>query len=90
MTEAKRDNNQIPTMTGVLNTDGTTITLIKANPTTHEMLVNDNTTGSDFGSDDAKRDNNYTPILLATSSSDGATPVPLYVDTNGNFLIKST
>lgn len=90
MTNAKIDNNQIPTMTGVLNTDGATITLFKANSSTHEILINDGTTGSDFGSDDAARDNNNIPVLLATSNSDGATPVPLYVDANGQLLIKST
>lgn len=90
MADAKRDNNQIPIMTGVLNTDGTTITLFKANPSTHVLFINDGTTGSDFGSDDAVRDNNNIPVLLAVSNSDGSTPVPLYVDTNGNLLVKST
>lgn len=90
MAESKFDNNNIPTMTGVLNTDGATPTLVKADLTTHELLTSDNTTGSDFGADNAARDNNGIPVLMAVSDVDGSSIVPLYVDSDGNLLIDST
>lgn len=88
MAETKRDDNRIPTIMGVLNTDGATPTRIEANPTTHILDVSDGSSGSDFGSNNAARDNSGEPVLLAVSNADGATPVPLYVDSNGNLLIK--
>lgn len=90
MTEAKRDNNQIPTMTGVSNANGSTPTIIKADPTTHALQVDDNTTGSDLSGDNASRDDNSVPVLMGVSSVDGITPVPIYVDpANGKLLINS-
>lgn len=89
MTNAIKDNNNVNTMIGVLNTDGVTVTLIKAEPSTNAVCVDDNSSGSDFGSNDATKDSNNVSTLLATSSSDGTTPVPLYVDSSGILLIKS-
>lgn len=90
MAQAVKDKNFVDTMIGVLNTDGETPTLIKADPDNNCIKVNDGTSGSDLGSDDAARDDNQVPILMAVSSSDGATPVPLYVNSDGEVLIKST
>ena len=90
MADSKRDENMVPTMTGVLNTDGVTVTLIKADPTTHVIDTSDGSTGSDLGADNAKRDSNNVPVLMAVSSSDGSTPVPLYVNSSGQLLVKST
>lgn len=87
MTQIKKDDNQVPTIAGVLNTDGTTITRIKINPTTHILDVSDGTTGSDLGSDRAVRDDNGEPILIAVSENDGSTPVPLYINSSGQLLI---
>jgi hypothetical protein len=90
MANIRRDDNQVEVMSGVLNTDGETPTLIKIDPVTHILQASCGTDGSDFGSDNASRDSNGTPVLIATSSSDGITPVPIYVDSSGNLLIKST
>ena len=90
MAEAAHDDNRVVSMLGVLNTDGASPTRIKSDPTTHEILVSDGTTGSDLGADNAARDNSGVPVLMAVSSVDGVTPVPLYVNSSGQLLIKST
>lgn len=88
MTDAPRDNNQIPVSEGVLNTDGVTPTAPQIDPTTHVLSTADGTSGSDFGNDAAARDNNGNPVMCATDTN-GAI-VPLYVDSSGNLLVKST
>ncbi len=91
MTNAKRDNNQIPTVTGTSNADGSTPTLIKVNPTTHVTQIDDGTTGSDLSGDNALRDDNSVPVILGVSEVDGVTPVPIYTDpANGKLLVDST
>ena len=90
MTNAYRDENSVPTIIAGLNTDGSTITRIKANSATHGLKVNDGTTGSDHGPVNDLRDENSVHALMAVSSSDGQTPVVLYADSSGNLLIKST
>ena len=77
---AQRDENNVPTIIGVLNTDGSTIVPIKAD---------DNTTGSDNGPNRALHDDNFVPTILAVSSVDGVTPVAVYTDSSGNLLIDS-
>ena len=88
--QAPRDDNRIPVLQGVLNTDGLTPTDIQADPSAHTIASDDNTTGSDNGPTDAKRDGNYVPTAMAVSESDGTTPVVLYADSSGNLLIDST
>ena len=90
MTDAYRDENSVPTIITVLNTDGVSITRTYANPTTHALKVSDGTSGSDFGLDKAKKDSNGVSSLIAVSSADGFTPVPLYTDSSGNLLIQTT
>lgn len=90
MSNAKRDGNNVVTSLAVLNTDGTTVSIVKANVTTHSLSVDNNTTGSDNGPTRALRDENFVPTLLAVSSVDGTTHVPLYVDSNGKLLIDET
>lgn len=90
MAEAKIDNNNISTIQGVLNTDGVTPTNVTIDPITHVLDISDDTTGNDFGNDWAARDNNHKPTLIAASENDDNTPVTLYVDSNGYFLIDST
>lgn len=89
MTQAKRDNNQITTLIGTLNSDGITPTLVKGSPTDHSIYINDDTTGSDLSGDNAARDDNSVPVLLATSSVDGVTPVPVYVNSDNELLVNS-
>ena len=88
MAEAKHDGNQVPAMMGVLNTNGATPTRIEADPTLHSLDVEDNTTGSDAGNDWAARDNNGETVLCASDTN--GTIIPLFVDSTGRLLIKST
>lgn len=88
MTEAIRDDNQIPVFQGVLNTDGVTPTSPQIDPTTHVLSSMDGSSGSDLGNDIAVRDNNGNTVSCATDTN-GAI-IPLYVDSSGNLLIKST
>jgi hypothetical protein len=88
--EAKRDQNNVPTILGVLNTNGETVMAVQANPATKSLAVNNNTTGTDNGPDHALRDENFVPTMLAISDADGETLVPLYVDADGKLLIDET
>lgn len=70
--------------------DGTTIVPIIASPTDHGLGVNDNTTGTDYGTVNALRDGNDVPALMAVSSADGTTPVTLYANpATGRILVDS-
>lgn len=90
MSYAAIDANSNATITGLLNTNGTTITRIKATPTTHLLETNDGSTGSDHGGDHANFDDNQRTTLFAVSNVDGVTPVALYVDSSGKLLTQST
>lgn len=90
MANAGRDANGIPTKIGVLDTDGTTTTQLKVNPTTHETLASNGTLGSDLSGDNAARDANGVTAIMALSNVDGITPVPLYINASGEILVKST
>lgn len=89
MANASRDENNVPTILGTLDTDGVTVVPIKADPTLHALEVVDGNTGTDYGNGQASRDENYVPVLMAVSSVDGVTPVPVYVDSDGNLLVDS-
>lgn len=89
MAQASRDQNNVPTLLGALSTDGITPTKVKADPTSHALKVDDNTTGTDHGRNVAVRDQNFVPVLMAVSSVDGVTPVEVYADSSGNLLIDS-
>lgn len=89
MAVASRDQNNVPTLLGALNTDGATITPIKADPTAHTLKVSDGTTGSDHGPTNTPRDANFVPVLMGVSNADGITPVVIYADSSGNLLVDS-
>lgn len=90
MSNAKRDQNSVPTLLGTLNTDGKTIVLAVVNPVNNGIQINDGTTGSDFGPINTLRDENDIPALMAVSSVDGVTPVAVYFDSTGKILTQST
>ena len=91
MTNAPRDNNQVPTLIVASNDDGNTLVNVKVNPSTHIVQADDNNTGSDLSGDNALRDSNSVPIAIGVSSVDGVTPVPVYgIPSSGKILIKST
>lgn len=89
MGKASRDDNGVPTLLGVSSSDGSTIIAVKVNSTTHELMADDASTGSDLGPTNAPRDVNYVPALVALSSADGVTPVVVYADSSGQLLIDS-
>lgn len=88
--QVSRDENRVPAILGVLDSDGVTPQKVYANPTTHRLQCGDGTSGSDIGNADAVRDENRVTATLAVSLSDGVTPVPLYVDSLYYLLIQST
>lgn len=90
MSNAKKDENGVSTLLGVLDSDGQTLVRVKVNESSNNALkVDDGTTGSDNGPDIAPRDENFVPALIALSSVDGVTPVVVYADSNGHLLIDS-
>lgn len=90
MANAKRDQNNVPTLLGVLDTNGTTLVRVKVNPTNHGLEIDDDTTGTDHGPTNAPRDENFVTALIGVSSADGTTPVAVYADSDGNLLIDSS
>lgn len=88
MTNAARDNNNVPTLTAV-QSDGSTITRVVVESTNHSLGIDDNSTGSDNGPNRALRDENYVTTLIGVSSVDGVTPVAVYCDADGNLLVDS-
>lgn len=90
MTNAKRDDNNVPTLTCVLDSDGETIVNVDVDPTTHVLRVSDDTVGSDNGpAGRALRDENFVTTLIGVSSVDGVTPVAVYADSDGRLLLDS-
>lgn len=89
MANASRDENEVTTLLGALQSDGVTIVPVTADPTSHSLSVDDNTTGTDFGVPNAPRDENHIPVLVAVSSADGVTPVIVYATSDGKLLIDS-
>lgn len=88
MTNAKRDNNGVPIISATSNADGLTPLSSLANPVTHRIKVNDDTTGSNNSSDhNARRDGNSITTIMAVSSVDGITPVAIYIDSITNLLL---
>lgn len=99
MSNASRDQNDVPTLLAVEQTDGATIVPIVVNASNHGLKVTDDTTGTDQGPYQAERDENFVPTLLAVSSQtttvngvsfiQGVTPVVVYADLDGNLLVDS-
>lgn len=85
---AGKDQNNVSTIIGLLNTDGVTIQPINADPSNHGLKINDNTTGTDQGSHIA-RDENFVPVAFVKSSAGDGALVPLYVDSSNMLLINS-
>lgn len=89
--QTPRDENRIPVLMAVLNTDGITPVAICSDKITAHYLCGENgTTGTDYGPDNAPRDENRIPVAMAVSSVDGITPVVLYANIDKELLVKST
>lgn len=90
MTNAVRDNNGVTTLMVMSDANGVTPMLVYADPVTHAIIFDDNTTGSGPARTDALRDQNYETGLIATSNADGVTPVPIYgIAASGKIYINS-
>jgi len=87
MANAKIDSNNIPTIMGVLNTNGSTPTNVTINPTTHILDIEDNITGSDLGNNSSARDDNMKTTMIVTDTNGNI--IPLYVNSSGQLLIDS-
>ena len=90
MAVAQTDANGVTTMLAALSTDGVTPINVAVDPTAHGIYIDDNTTGSDLGTNPAKRDANGETILFGVSSADGVTPVAIYANASGYLLVNST
>ena len=77
----------VPVKLGASNADGVTPLMLQADPSTHLLLLNNGTSGTDQGKPQAERDQNMVPIMMAVSSADGKTPVELYIDLSTNMLL---
>lgn len=92
MANAKRDENNIPTLIAVLDSDGSTIVPVKVDASGADpvLAVSDASTGSDNGPGPrALRDENFATTLIGVSSADGVTPVAVYANSTGELLIDS-
>ena len=93
MSNASRDQNGVPTMIAVSNSDGKTIVNLKANPTGHYLLVNDGMLGTNY-TGNLERDENGVRCLGAISSpqygGDGVTIIPLQTDLSGYLLVQES
>lgn len=85
-----KDNNNVPVVLGMWNTNGTIALKISANATLHTMDVLDGTDGIDYGNNSAVKDDNGEPSLLALSNAGDNAIVPLYVNSSGELLIQSS
>ena len=90
MANASRDQNGVPTLLAVLNTDGQSVVPVGVVSASHTLFVTNGTTGTDNGPGDrAVRDENSVTTMIGVSSVDGVTPVAVYADADGNLLIDS-
>ena len=87
MTNARKDENDVPVILTVSDQDGETI--IPVLSTSNALNISDGMTGTDYGTPNAKRDESEVRCLMAVSSIDGS-PITLYADSNGNLLVQST
>lgn len=85
------DENRIPSIIGVSENDGSTLISIKADATSHSMMVVSGLGGADHGGNPDPRDENRKVAFFATSAVDGVTPVAVYADaTTGGLLIRTS
>lgn len=90
MANASRDENNVPAIIALDAANGTDIVRVEADPTTHALSVDDDTTGTDYGPTNDARDQNNVPTFMAVSSDDGVTPVPIYATASGALLVDSS
>lgn len=92
MSNAGEDANYRPTLICASKADGVTIVPILANPTSHGVLNDDGTTGSDNGNNggNSMTDGNMVSVAIALSSDGSGRIIEVYGDiSNGKLLINS-
>lgn len=91
MANAYIDENNKATLTGALNTDGSTPTPVSANPTSHSLKVDDASTGSDNGNNggNALTDENNRFTMTAVASDGSGEIVNVYVTSGNELMIDS-
>lgn len=90
MSNAQHDQNGRASIICASSLDGVTIVPIKADPTTHGLKIDDNTTGSDNGNNSgiAIVDENSVAVWTALSSTGDGSIVEVYGDAStGKVLI---
>ena len=85
MTNALRDNNHVPTMLGVLFSDGVTLVPIELNASS-QIQINIVDTIGFTPNEDALTDENFEHVLMAVDSTDATKLCPVYVDASGKIL----
>ncbi len=92
MSNAGHDQNSRPTIICASSLDGITIVPILADPSTHGLKNDDNTTGSDNGNNGgaAMIDENQVSVWIAESSANDGAIIEVYGDlSTGKVLINS-
>lgn len=92
MSNAPIDSNNRPAIICASKLDGVTIVPIKADPATHGLKNDDNTTGSNNGNNNgvAMLDESSNQVWVAESSAGNGAIVEVYGDiSNGKVLINS-
>lgn len=89
MSNAKRDDNRVPTLLALLDTDGSTLIPIQVNASNNKIKLANGTAGVDNGDGRAMHDGNGVVTMIGVSSVDLTTPVNVYADINGNIKINT-
>lgn len=89
MANASHDENSVPTKTGVLNTNGTTVMKWYVNPTNGALVVDNDTIGTYPGGSKAAHDENDVATAMGVSSVDNLTPVKVLINSSNKLLINS-
>ena len=88
MSNASRDDNFVPSIIAILESDGLTIIPLVATPAGY-LIVSNGTTGTAYSAP-ARKDENNVSTLLAVSETDGITPIPLQSNSSGRLLVDSS
>lgn len=88
MINAYRDENNVPTKLGVLDTDGSTSMRLYVREAGGAMVVKSITVGTYPGGSVAKRDDNFVTGMLGVSTSDQKTPRKFLIDSSNELLVK--
>lgn len=91
MTNAKHDENNRPTITAVLESDGVTVVPIYADKTSHALAIDDGVAGTDNGNNlgNAMIDENGVAIMTVLASDGSGEIIELYANSSNQLLIQT-